>query len=56
MNTVISVKEALEILWSDYKNYPEKKIEELILNYTILVSKIVDDLYNNSSNHEKEVS
>lgn len=45
MTTIISVDEALEILGDEYKKYPKKKIEELIINYTILISKIVNSLY-----------
>lgn len=45
MNTIISVDEALEILGDDYKKHSKKKMEELIINYTILISKIVDSLY-----------
>ena len=45
MNTIISVDEALEILGDEYKDYSKKEIEELIRNYTILISKIIDSLY-----------
>jgi len=54
---VVSLDEALKILGDEYKKYSEKEIKELILKYTLLVSKIVENLYSKSDNNgQKKIS
>lgn len=54
--TVVSLDEALAVLGDEYKKYPKDKIKELILKYTLLVSKIVETLYSETNNGKKKVS
>lgn len=44
--TVITVEEALNILGDQYREMPIERVSELIFNYTMLISKIIDALYN----------
>lgn len=46
--TVITVEEALDILGEQYKYMPRERVETLILNYTLLISKIIDSLYSST--------
>ncbi len=43
--TVITVEEALDILGDQYKDMPRERVETLILNYNLIISKIIDSLY-----------
>lgn len=43
--TVITVEEALDILGDQYRQMPIERVSSLILNYTLLVSKIIDTIY-----------
>ena len=55
--TVVSLDEALAVLGDDYKKYPKDKIKELILKYTLLISKIVENLYSKINNNvQKKIS
>jgi len=48
---IITVEEARKKLWPEYDQYTDKQIEDLILNYTTLVSPIVEEVW---EEHKKE--
>ncbi len=50
---MVSIEKARKILWSEYDKYTDKQIEDLVLNYTILTSKIIDDIWENESEDNK---
>lgn len=42
---LMTEEEALDILGDEYKKLPKERVSKRILNYMLLVTKIVDSLY-----------